>query len=44
VAKTAARPPQNGKIVTLEELARMVRRLKPKLKAAPEGLLALCAS
>jgi hypothetical protein len=34
----------NGKIVTLEELARMVRRRKPKPKAAPEAQLALFAS
>jgi hypothetical protein len=33
----------NGKIVTLEELARMVRRRKPEPKAAPEAQLALFA-
>lgn len=36
--------PTNGEIVTLEELARMVRRRKAKPKAAPEGQLALFAS
>ena len=34
----------NGKIVTLEELAQMVRRRTPRRRAVPEGQLALFAS
>jgi hypothetical protein len=34
----------NGKVVTLEELAQMVRRRKPHRRAAPDGQLALFAS
>lgn len=36
-----ASAPTNGKLVTLEELAQMVRRRKPRLNAVPEGQLAL---
>ena len=36
--------PANGKVVTLDDLARMVRRRKPRPKAVPEAQLALFAS
>jgi hypothetical protein len=39
-----ARVTANGKVVTLEELAQMVRRRKPRPRAVPEGQLALFAS
>ncbi len=38
---TPATAPVNGKIVTLEELAHLVRRRKPRAKPVPEGQLAL---
>jgi hypothetical protein len=34
----------NGKVVTLDELAQMVRRRKPRPRSVPEGQLALFAS
>ncbi len=39
-----ATAPVNGKVVTLEELAQLVRRRKPRAKPVPEGQLALFAS
>ncbi|MBI3974609.1 MAG: hypothetical protein HY332_25320 [Chloroflexi bacterium] len=36
--------PTNGKVVTLDELAKMVRRRKPRPRVVPDGQLALFAS
>ncbi len=40
-ASAPARVRTNGKVVTLEELAQLVRRRKPRPKAVPQGQLAL---